>query len=67
MPTGLFQSQLYAKTLALHLSKFATDDSAWVPGLTYQTDNHEPWGAMALAAAAVRLLLRALHGMANSW
>ncbi|EKM74192.1 hypothetical protein AGABI1DRAFT_95807, partial [Agaricus bisporus var. burnettii JB137-S8] len=53
MPTGLFQSQVYVKTLALHLSKFATDDSAWVPGLTYETDNHEPWGAMALAAAAL--------------
>lgn len=53
MPTGLFQSQIYAKTFALHLSKFATDDSAWVPGLSYETDDHEPWEAMALTAAAV--------------
>ncbi|KAF7761949.1 hypothetical protein Agabi119p4_9941 [Agaricus bisporus var. burnettii] len=52
-PKGIFQSNVFLHVLGAHFALFAVDEKAWVPGLAHDSLNHEPWGAIAIAAAAV--------------
>ncbi|KAF7761973.1 hypothetical protein Agabi119p4_9965 [Agaricus bisporus var. burnettii] len=52
-PKGIFQSNAFLHVLGAHFALFATDEKAWVPGLTHDSINREPWGAIAIVAAAV--------------
>lgn len=52
-PSGIFRSSHLLSTLAVHFNRFAPRDGDWIPGLKFDAPDHEPWGAIALAATAV--------------
>lgn len=60
---GFLQNELIYRTFAFHLS--SVDGVKWLPGLTFDFDDHMPRGALALAGAAVYLFHSARQGFSN--
>ncbi|KAJ3554487.1 hypothetical protein NP233_g12413 [Leucocoprinus birnbaumii] len=52
-PHGLLESELFLHVLATHYSRFHSKQSVWVPGLSSDSKDHEPWGLLAISCSVL--------------